>query len=86
MKAAITGVGMSDIGRNTGRAAMLHLAEAADRALARAGLTRADIDGIATYPGKAEGSPGMSPRATSRLRDGKSTVARATLKMPCGSM
>ena len=47
-RAAITGVGMSDIGRSTNRPAILHLAEAADRALERAGLTRADIDGIAT--------------------------------------
>ena len=31
-RACITGTGMSDIGRNTGRPAMLHLAEAADRA------------------------------------------------------
>jgi acetyl-CoA acetyltransferase len=67
-KAAITGAGMSDIGRNTGRPAMHHLVEAAERALARAGLTRADIDGICTYPGKAENSPGMSPLGTGDVR------------------
>ena len=32
-RAAITGVGMSDIGRSTNRPAILHLAEAADRDL-----------------------------------------------------
>ena len=67
-RACITGTGMSDIGRNTGRPAMLHLAEAADRALARAGLTRDQIDGICTYPGKAENSPGMSPLGTGEVR------------------
>src|SRR3546814_17034961 len=73
MSAAITGVGMSDIGRKTGRPAMIHLAEAARRALDCAGLTRDDIDGICTYPGTADNSPGMSPlgkigRASSRVR------------------
>lgn len=68
-KAAITGAGMSDIGRNTQRPAMLHLAEAFDRALARAGLTRDDIDGICTYPGKEEKSAGMSPLGTGDVRN-----------------
>jgi 3-oxoacyl-[acyl-carrier-protein] synthase III len=51
VKAAITGAGLSDIGRNTQRPAMAHLAQAAQRALASAGLSRDDIDGICTYPG-----------------------------------
>jgi hypothetical protein len=57
---------------------MLHLADAADRALARAGLTRADIDGICTYPGKADNSPGMSPLGTGEVRNalGLQTLAR----------
>ena len=33
LNAAITGVGMSDIGRKTNRPAILHLAEAVKRAL-----------------------------------------------------
>ena len=37
LDAAITGVGMSDIGRKTNRPAILHLAEAARRALECAG-------------------------------------------------
>ena len=84
MKAAITGVGMSDIGRNTGRAAILHLAEAVDRALARAGLTRADIDGIATYPGKAENSPGMSPLGTGEVRNALGLKTRWHSALPDG--
>lgn len=83
-RAAITGVGMSDIGRNTGRPAMLHLAEAADRALARAGLTRADIDGIATYPGKADNSPGMSPLGTGEVRGALGLKTRWHCAVPDG--
>ncbi len=83
-KAAITGVGMSDIGRNTGRPAMYHLAEAVDRALARAGLTRADIDGICTYPGKAENSPGMSPLGTGEVRGALGLQTRWHSALPDG--
>lgn len=60
-KAAITGQGMSRIGRQTQRSAASHLLEAFQEALADAGLTRDDIDGITTYPGRADKSPGMSP-------------------------
>ncbi|MEN9717156.1 MAG: hypothetical protein RIQ99_34 [Pseudomonadota bacterium] len=84
MKATITGSGMSDIGRNTGRPAMHHLAEAADRALARAGLTRADIDGIATYPGKADNSPGMSPLGTGEVRNALGLRTRWHCAVPDG--
>ncbi|WP_374526936.1 thiolase family protein [Novosphingobium sp.] len=83
-KAAITGVGMSDIGRNTGRPAMHHLVEAADRALARAGLTRADIDGICTYPGKADNSPGMSPLGTGEVRGALGLQTRWHSAVPDG--
>lgn len=83
-KAVITGAGMSDIGRNTGRAAMLHLADAADRALARAGLTRDDIDGICTYPGKADNSPGMSPLGTGEVRNALGLQTRWHSAVPDG--
>jgi acetyl-CoA acetyltransferase len=83
-RAAISGVGMSDIGRNTNRPAILHLAEAADRALERAGLTRADIDGIATYPGKAENSPGMSPLGTGEVRNALGLQTRWHSAVPDG--
>lgn len=75
---------MSDIGRNTGRPAMHHLAEAADRALTRAGLTRADIDGIATYPGKADNSPGMSPLGTGEVRNALGLKTRWHSAVPDG--
>ena len=68
-KATITGAGISRLGRKTGRPAMLHLVEAATEALACAGLTREDIDGITTYPGRTSGSPGMSPLGTGEVRN-----------------
>ncbi len=67
--AAITGIGMSQIGRKTMRPAMEHLADAAVEALADAGLHRDDIDGIATYPGKSAGSPGVSPLGVGEVRN-----------------
>lgn len=83
-KATITGSGMSDIGRNTGRPAMHHLAEAADRALARAGLCRGDIDGICTYPGKADNAPGMSPLGTGEVRAALGLQTRWHCAVPDG--
>jgi len=84
MKAAITGAGLSDLGRNTGRPAMAHLAQAAQRALASAGLTRDDIDGICTYPGKAENSPGMSPLGTGEVRNALGLQTRWHCAAPDG--
>ncbi len=67
--AAITGIGMSQVGRKTMRPAMEHLADAALQALADAGLRREDIDGITTYPGKSAGSPGVSPLGVGEVRN-----------------
>lgn len=83
-KAAITGTGMSTIGRNTGRPAMDHLLEAAQQALAAAGLTRADIDGICTYPGKTDGSPGQSPLGTGEIRNALGLKTRWHSAVPDG--
>lgn len=67
--AVITGIGMSKLGRNLHRPAMDLLLDATLEALADAGLTRDDIDGITTYPGRATGSPGMSPLGVGDLRN-----------------
>ncbi len=83
-KPAITGVGISKIGRNTGRPAMAHLLEAAKQALECAGLTRDDIDGICTYPGKADGSPGMSPLGTGEVRNALGLKTRFHAAVPDG--
>ena len=83
-KAAITGVGLSKIGRNNGRPAMAHLLEAAKQALECAGLTRDDIDGICTYPGKADGSPGMSPLGTGEVRNALGLKTKFHAAVPDG--
>lgn len=84
MQASITGVGMSQIGRKTNRPAMAHLVEAAKRALECAGLSKDDIDGIATYPGKADNSPGMSPLGTGEVRNALGLKTRWHSAVPDG--
>ncbi len=53
-KVAITGIGISEVGRRLMRHPTSLAAEAARRAVADAGLTMADIDGVSTYPGGTE--------------------------------
>ncbi|MFF5033321.1 thiolase C-terminal domain-containing protein [Nocardia salmonicida] len=50
-KVAITGIGMSDIGRRLMVSPLSLTMQACERAVADAGLTMADIDGLSTYPG-----------------------------------
>ena len=50
-KAAITGIGQSDVGRRLNRDPLALTVDACLAAIADAGLTRADIDGVSTYPG-----------------------------------
>jgi acetyl-CoA acetyltransferase len=47
----VSGIGQSNIGRRLGRSALDLTVDAALEAIADAGLTRDDIDGITTYPG-----------------------------------
>jgi acetyl-CoA acetyltransferase len=63
-KAAITGIGMSRLGRKLGISPTLLLAEAALAAFADAGLSRDEIDGVTTYPGRVTGGGGMAPVGT----------------------
>ncbi len=56
-RAILSGVGQSQIGRRLFRTDMDLTAEAALRAIADAGLTPDDIDGIASYPGFMSGAP-----------------------------
>ena len=56
---ALTGVGQSRVGRRLMVDPIELAVEAAEAAVADAGLTMADIDGISTYPGRT-GTPGMS--------------------------
>ncbi len=50
-KSVITGIGQSQVGRRLMRSPVPLAVEAAERAVADAGLAMADIDGLATYPG-----------------------------------
>ncbi|WP_137872074.1 OB-fold domain-containing protein [Rhodococcus sp. Q] len=53
-RVALTGIGTSDIGRRLMRTPMALTVEACERAVADAGLTMADIDGVASYPGAGQ--------------------------------
>ena len=59
--AVISGIGRSAVGRKLGRTGLSLTVESAMQAIADAGLSRDDIDGLATYPGLTDASPGMSP-------------------------
>ncbi|WP_419918140.1 thiolase C-terminal domain-containing protein [Candidatus Poriferisocius sp.] len=50
-RVAITGIGMSEVGRRLGRHPMSLAMDACRAAVADAGLTMDDIDGLSTYPG-----------------------------------
>jgi len=56
-RSIISGIGQSDVGRRLGRTGLDLTIDAALEAIADAGLTTDDIDGIATYPGAAMGTP-----------------------------
>lgn len=60
----ITGAAQSEVGRPSTRSAMQLTLDACLGAVADAGLTIADIDGIATYPGKSSEGGGIAPVGT----------------------
>ncbi len=60
-EAYITGVGQSEVGIRVARSPMGLTKDAIMEALADAGLTLDQIDGVATYPGKSHGYLGFSP-------------------------
>ncbi len=57
--ACVTGVGQSDVGRRLMRDPLELTLDACLAAIEDAGLTRDDIDGLATYPGALNPSPGF---------------------------
>ena len=68
-KAVITGIGQSQIGRRIGRTGIDLALEAAERAVAHAGLTFDDIDGVASYPGPVAAEGGFVGATTHDVRD-----------------
>lgn len=57
----VTGAAQSEVGRPSSRTALQLTADACLAAIADAGLKPADIDGIATYPGKSPDGGGIAP-------------------------
>ena len=67
--AVISGVGQSDVGRRLYRSPIDLTVDACLAAIADAGLTPEDIDGIATYPGAMDTPPGFSGVGVTELQE-----------------
>jgi acetyl-CoA acetyltransferase len=65
----ISGIGQSQIGVKLTRHPLLLTLDAINEALAEAGLTIGQIDGISTYPGRSAGLLGFSPVGADELVD-----------------
>ncbi len=68
-RSVISGIGQSEVGRRLGRTGLELTLDASLEAIADAGLTPDDIDGIATYPGANQGPPGFSGPGTPEVQD-----------------
>jgi acetyl-CoA acetyltransferase len=68
-KAAITGIGQSAVGRRLNRDPLGLTVDACLAAIEDAGLTRDDIDGVATYPGMMMGAPGFSGAGVTEVQE-----------------
>jgi acetyl-CoA acetyltransferase len=69
-RAAITGIGQSDVGRRLNRDPLELTLDACLAAIEDAGLERRDIDGLATYPGSiGAGAPGFSGAGLADVHD-----------------
>lgn len=66
---AIVGVGISEVSRGATKSALALTVDACLEAIADAGLTRAEIDGIATWPGERGDGTGFSPVGSASLQD-----------------
>src|SRR4051794_17937713 len=67
--AVISGIGQSDVGRRLHRDPLDLTLDACLDAIDDAGLTRDDIDGIATYPGAMDTPPGFSGVGVTDVHD-----------------
>ena len=72
----ITGIGQSTIGRKLERHPLLLTVDAVKEALADAGLSIDQIDGVSTYPGRMSQMPGFSPVGADELVDALGIQAR----------
>jgi acetyl-CoA acetyltransferase len=67
--AFITGIGMSEVGAKLTRHPLLLTVDAVKEALAEAGLTISQIDGVSSYPGRLPAFLGYSPVGADELID-----------------
>ncbi len=84
--AVISGAGTSRVGRRLcldgpGLDGLALTVDAARAAIADAGLTVADIDGVSTYPGLHEDTPGYSPVGVTQIKE----ALRLRLDWFCGA-
>jgi acetyl-CoA acetyltransferase len=68
-KAVITGAGKSQVGRRLGRTGLELTLEAVTRAIADAGLSIEDVDGVASYPGPGVPDRGFSGASITEVRN-----------------
>ncbi len=68
-QAVISGIGQSAVGRPLGRGDLDLTIEACLAAVGDAGLTREDIDGLATYPGMGAGTAGFAGPSSPEVQD-----------------
>ena len=68
-RAVISGIGQSAIGRRLGRSELDLTIEGSLAAIADAGLSRDDIDGLSTYPGMGVGTAGFAGPSTPEVQD-----------------
>ena len=68
-RAVVSGIGQSAVGRRLGRSDLDLTLEACLEAVADAGLTRDDIDGLATFPGAGVGTGGFAGPSTPEVQD-----------------
>jgi len=81
-EAYITGVGQSQVGVRLTRHPLLLTVDAAREALAEAGLTVQQIDGVATYPGRVGSFLGYSPVGADELIDAMGIPAKWYIGAP----
>jgi acetyl-CoA acetyltransferase len=68
-RSVISGIGQSDVGRRLGRGELDLTVDACLAAIADAGLTRDDIDGLATFPGAGIGMGGFAGPSSPEVQD-----------------
>jgi acetyl-CoA acetyltransferase len=68
-RAVVSGIGQSDIGRRLFRSGFELTVDACLAAIADAGLTKDDIDGVATYPGAMDTPAGFSGAGVTEVQE-----------------